>query len=195
MKTTYTLLTFCLLLFSCKKETNNTPPLQPTHPEMYYKDLNNAEVKRGGNTAVLDIDGDGSIDFSMGVLLVGDPVLVRDRVQFIANSTVKRNLLNNAADESPVLNYGDSIGKTHNNYSWFEISSILLAEKIITYNGNFWEGVWKNADHKFLPVQIEKDGKIYHGWIELSFSTQGEKLILHRSAISKQQDVSIAAGK
>lgn len=179
---------------ACKKEKvlPVTPPAA-SHPVMTYKSLGNVEVKYGQSQYV-DIDNDGSTDFKFAVLLVGDPVLQRDRIQFYANSGIKRNLLNNQADESPILNKGDSIGKVHNGYTWWEISAIVLAEKIVDNHGSHWEGLWKDADHKYLPVQFEKNNKLYHGWIELSFHTNEEKLILHKAAVSTEEDKSVQAG-
>lgn len=171
------------------------PPIPsiPSHPVMSYKNLGDKEVKYGQNQYV-DIDNDGTIDFKFSVLLVGDPVLQRDRVQFYANSGIKRNLLNSQVDESPMLNKGDSIGKVHSGYSWWEISSIVLAEKIVEYSASHWEGLWKNADHNYLPIQIEKNNKLYHGWVELSFNTAEEKLILHKAAVSTEEQRSVQAG-
>jgi hypothetical protein len=102
--------------------------------------------------------------------------------------------LNNQADESPMLNKGDSISKIYNGYDWWEVSFIVLAEKIIDNNGSRWDGLWKNADHKYLPIQVEKNQKLYHGWVELSFNTAEEKLILHKSAISTEADRTVKAG-
>jgi len=182
-----------LSLMACNKEK---PPVKPpvvSHPQMAYKDLQNQEVKYG-QYQYIDVDNDGSRDFLFNVQLVGDPVLQRDRMQFNANSGIKRNLLNNQIDESPMLNRGDTISKNHSGFTWWEISSIVLAEKVIYNNGNSWEGLWKNADHKYLPIQVDKNGKLFHGWIELSFNTAEEKLILHRAAISTEEDKGILAG-
>jgi len=181
-----------ILLFACGKE-KPTIPAVPSHPVMIYKNLADKEVKYG-QFQYVDIDSDGLNDFRFNVLLLGDPILQRDRMQFYANSGIKRNLLNNQVDESPMLNKGDSIGKNHSGYSWWEISAIVLAEKIIDNSGSHWEGLWKNADHRYLPVQIEKNNKLYHGWIELSFNTAEEKLILHKAAISTEEEKSIQAG-
>jgi hypothetical protein len=126
--------------------------------------------------------------------LVGDPVLQRDRKQFVVNSGIKRNLLNDANDQSPVLNKMDTISKKQQGYLWWQISSIVLAEKISTDSGSSWEGLWKNASHNYLPIQVEKNGRLYHGWIELSFSTTGEKLVLHRAAISSEEEKTVKAG-
>lgn len=192
MRKIFIVATTTILFFACSKKPPLNPPA-PSHPVMSYKDLAGKEVKYG-KLQYVDVDGDGSNDFRFNVLLVGDPTLQRDRVQFYANSGIKRNLLNSQVDESPMLNKGDSIGKVHNGYTWWEISAIVLTEKIVTDNGSHWEGLWKNADHKYLPIQIEKNNKLYHGWIELSFNTAEEKLILHKAAISTEEDKSIQAG-
>ncbi len=183
-------------LLSCQKENtaiNEPLPPSPTHPVMIYNDLRSAEVKYG-QFKNIDIDNDGSFDFFFEVMLLGDPILQRDRLQFYAYSRQERNLLNNAQDQSPVLNLMDLISKTHPGYTWYEISAILLAEKIITFNGNYWEGPWKNVSHKFLPVQVKKNGKLYHGWVELSFDTTKETLTLHKSGLSIEEDKEVKAG-
>ena len=181
-----------LLCIACSKKPPINPPA-PSHPLMAYKNLADKEVKYGQSHYV-DVDADGSNDFLFSVLLVGDPILQRDRVQFYANSGIKRNLLNNQVDESPMLSNGDSVKKVHSGYTWWEISSIVLAEKIIDNTGSHWDGLWKNANHKYLPIQIEKNNKLYHGWIELSFNTAEEKMILHKAAISKEEDRAVQAG-
>jgi hypothetical protein len=186
------IMTASIFFIACSKK----PPLNPpatSNPLMTYKNLNDQVVKYG-QTQYIDVDNDGSKDFKFDVLLVGDPILQRDRIQFYANSGIKRNLLNNSVDESPMINKGDSISKVHNGYTWWEISAIVLAEKIVDNNGSHWEGLWKDADHKYLPIQMEKSNKLYHGWIELSFNTAEEKLILHKAAISIEEEKSVQAG-
>lgn len=174
---------------SCTKD----PIEPPAHPVMQYKDLQNAEVKYNQLKAV-DMDNDGVTDFWFSTLLVGDPVLQRDRRQFYAHSKANTNLLNDANDESPVLNKLDLISKKQDGYEWYEVSAIVLAEKIVTMTETFWQGAWKNASHKYLPVQIKRDDKLYHGWIELSFDAVEEKLVLHKAALSTEADKSVKAG-
>jgi hypothetical protein len=95
--------------------------------------------------------------------------LQRDRIQFYASSGINRNLLNDAQDQSPVLNKMDVISKNMTGFIWWEISAIVLAEKIITYTESHWEGAWKNADHKFLPIQLKnRTNFITAGWNFLS---------------------------
>ena len=44
-----------------------------------------------------------------------------------------------------------------------------------------------------LPACINKDEKPYHGWIEISFDTVAEKLILHKAAISTEANKTVKA--
>ncbi len=180
----------CLfLLGSCKKENDI-----PANYSVEFFDLQNAAVKYQ-QPVTLDFTKDGNTDFSFGVLLVGDPVLQRDRYQFYVSSRVKTNLLNDTNDESPMLNKGDKIGLNHEGYTWYEVSAIVLAEKIVTNQSTTWSGRWTNANHKYLPVQIEREGKLFNGWIEVSFNKTEEKIILHKAALSKFPNVSIRAGE
>ncbi len=180
----------CLfILGSCKKENDI-----PANYSVEFFDLQNAAVKYQ-QPVTLDFTKDGNTDFSFGVLLVGDPVLQRDRYQFYVSSRVKTNLLNDTNDESPMLNKGDKIGLNHEGYTWYEVSAIVLAEKIVTNQSTTWTGRWTNANHKYLPVQIEREGKLFNGWIEVSFDKTEEKIILHKAALSKFPNVSIRAGE
>lgn len=180
----------CLfLLGSCKKENDI-----PANYSVEFFDLQNAAVKYQ-QPVTLDFTKDGNTDFSFGVLLVGDPVLQRDRYQFYVSSRVKTNLLNDTNDESPILNKGDEIGLNHEGYTWYEVSAIVLAEKIVTNQSTTWSGRWTNANHKYLPIQIEREGKLFNGWIEVSFNKTEEKIILHKAALSKFPNVSIRTGE
>lgn len=190
MKLIMTAVIIAFFCSSCSKE-HSVPPVP--HPVMHYKNLQNAAVSYS-HPAFIDVDDDGVNDFSFGVILVGDPLLQRDRLQFLANSKVNTLLLNNEQDQSPVLNKNDSVAVVNPGYQWFEISSIVLAEKITTMTGFSWEGLWITAAHKYLPVQLKKGEQFYNGWIELSFDTANEKLILHRAAISTERAKTIKAG-
>ena len=179
------------VLVACKKDKI---PI-PDSPQMRYLDLQNREVKfQQGHR--IDLDGDNTIDFTFSTIHVGDPVLRRDRIQFFAGSGFYSFLPIDHIELSKILRKGDKIGATApTGYTWYNGAFTVLAEKIIPETGEtYWEGPWKNMSHHYLALQIEKNGKRYFGWIELSMDKVAEKLILHKAAISIVQDLEVAAG-
>ncbi|WP_046369401.1 hypothetical protein [Flavihumibacter petaseus] len=197
MKQMVFLMALAFAVSSCERSVEN--PRQPspeppkTQPEMTYIDLGNVTVGFGQAKGV-DLTADGQPDLIFGTVLVGDPILKRDRRQYTVVSAQKRNLLNDATDQTPALHQRDGITAAHPGYLWWDLSSIVLAEKIVTYTNTFWQGNWKDAGHRYLPIQIDLQGKKYHGWVELSLPGAEEKIILHRAAVSKVPDVAVMAG-
>jgi hypothetical protein len=187
----YSVIALVLFLFSsCKKEA--APP--EAHPQMTYINLNNQEVGQG-NTKALDLNGDGRIDIAFGTTLVGDPFLKRDRLLFEVKSNIGTYLLNNEQEETPPLTKGTKIGMVYTGFEWNEISSLMLAEKDTFESGEVgWDGIWKSASHKFLPLSVKSGDLLYFGWIELSFNRTTEKIILHQAALSKEGGKEIKAG-
>lgn len=180
-----------LVLSSCGKD-----PVEPPTPgpSMRYTDLQNTEVKYG-TTQRVDVDGNGTIDYSFETLLVGDPILQRDRLQFYADSKIETYLPVNESEQVPVLSSGDTVKAQFPGYTWYDISAIVLAEKISPVNGTpYWDGPWKTAAHQYLPIQVKRGGQRFYGWIELSFDTTAEKLVLHRAAMATVAGKEVKAG-
>lgn len=191
MKKIYLAIFTLAFLAGCQKDEIIKPVIDP---EMQYTDLHDSVVSSNQFVNV-DIDADGKRDFSFETLLVGDPILQRDRLQFYANSKIGTNLMNDENDQSPVMQKGELISLNPSGYTWWEISAIVLAEKIDPLVGSpYWDGPWKNASHKYLPVQVKKNELIYQGWIELSMNTEAGQLILHKAAISREAGKNIKAG-
>jgi len=186
-----------LSVVSCKKDSIH--PGIPTVPrvEMEYFNLNNREIKGNAPGFFLDVNHDGRSDFAFTTLLVGDPINQVDKLQFLISSNIDVNLPVNGREEIPVMNKGESIVPGNfNGYQWFELSSILLVQKIISFTvPPVWEGHWRNASHKYLPYQVIVNGKRYNGWVELSVDITNEKIILHYAAISKEPDKIVKAGE
>jgi hypothetical protein len=184
-------------LFSCSKKdvVQPDPVPDPNHPNMQYTDLQNAEVKRG-KTQSLDIDGDGTKDFAFGVYLVGDAINKEDKIRFAAFSSLAKNLFVDGNNLSPVLSKGQVIPLNGQSpYEWYEISEVLLIEKIIgMVKPPYWQGPWDNMKNKYFSLQVKKNGMRYNGWIELSFDKQDEKIVLHRAAICKEAEKEVKAG-
>jgi hypothetical protein len=181
------------VLVACSREPGQVEP-QP-HPQMLYKDLGGIAVQFGQHF-IVDIDGDNTDDLLFSTMLVGDPILKRDRRQYYLSANFDVFLSTNTLEQMPVLSDGHSITQVSlPGYSWFNASSVLLAEKIIELNGpDHWEGNWKNAQHKYIPLQIRKGQLFFNGWVEVSFDMQTEQLILHRAAVSREAGKTVRAG-
>jgi len=187
-----TLLTF----LSCRKE--DVKPLPPDNQlKMEYFDLGNRDIKAFTPGFSVDVNHDGRKDLKFGALLVGDPIEQVDKVQFFISTAIGIYLPVNSNESIPIMNNGDSILlDDFNGYQWFELSSIVLVQKVISDNKpDSWEGAWKDASHKFIPFQVKNADKKYNGWVEISVDISNEKLILHKAAISSVADQIVCAGK
>jgi len=163
---------------------------------MKYIDLLNARIK-SPTIGVIDLDGNGTIDLYFGTTLIGDPIFKQDRLVFEAVSEQYVNL--QVIDYSEVgkrMNKGDVISKNAaDGFMWYELTHLVLAEKVIPVNGTpFWQGNWKDASHHYLPVQVVRNGELFHGWVEISMDTNAEQLILHKAAISTESNKEVKAG-
>jgi len=194
MKKIYSLALAVLLLAACKKEKTTQPETPVPHPVMQYLDLHDESIGFS-QIKIIDINNDGTNDFLVSTLLVGDPILQRDRRQYYISSGTQSRLLMDGNNQSPVLIKNEEIKLQHPGYGWFEVNSLLLAEKIVPMIGNpFWQGNWKAVSHKYLPVQVKKNGNIYNGWVELSFDMVQEKIVLHKTAVCTEAGKTIKAG-
>lgn len=194
----YALALVTTLMTSCRKNEVPNPPNQPGNeqPEMIYTDLQNRELKFQ-QAQLVDLNKDGSVDIGFSTWYIGDPIEKEDEVLFFASSYIHSNLLVNEANGSPAFNLGDNIPV--NNYpghNWYQVGQVEMALKNTPETGQpYWEGAWKQVSHKYLAIQVVKEGKPYNGWIEVSFDTTGEKLVLHKAAISKEAEKAVLAGK
>lgn len=198
MKTVYIAMGVALLsVAACKKETSADPAKPPaSNPEMIYTDLQNREMKHN-QPQFIDLDKDGTKDIGFATWYIGDPIEQEDEVLYFAGSYVHSSLLVGDNNNSPILNTGETIPVTkQGQYDWTQVAQVEMARKNIGMQvPPYWELDWKLVSHKYLAVQVVKEGKRYNGWIELSFKTATEKLILHKAAISKEAEKDIIAGK
>jgi hypothetical protein len=197
-KLTSTLILFGLVLVSCHKVNPGlepTPPPPPPPTKMEYFDLGNKEInaKKGFS---IDLNHDGIKDIAFYVDLLGDPINKVDKWQFLASTNRGVGLPVNGNEEIPVMNAGDLIAlDDFNGFRWWDLSSIVLVQKVVSYDPpDIWEGHWKNATHKYLPLQIINNAKRFNGWVELSVEIANERIILHRAALSTEPEKTINAG-
>ena len=103
----------------------------------------------------------------------------------------------NGNENIPVLALDDVIPiNNFSGYNWYNAPGIVLSQKITGVSAPaYWEGAWKDASHRFIPIQLKKNNLLYNGWVEVSFDKFQEKIILHQSAVSQQPGKSVLAGK
>lgn len=174
---------------SCHKK--NLPDL----PAIRYTELYNRTVVFGQQASV-DADGNGTNDLVFKTSLVGDPVYKEDKRQWRVQVYATTRFPVNPDDHIPVMSQKQQIGVADfNGYHWAEGVAALLAEKVTNEEDQvFWRGDWRDADHLFVPFMIVQNSRIYTGWVEVSFSTNQEQLILHRAALSLKENQAIETG-
>ena len=184
-----------LLLAGCTKDTFEAPPAEvPSTPAMTYVNLKDSAIQFG-RLAYLDLDLDGTRDILFHTQLVGDHMNQQDKRQWLATTTLYTNLPVDAGENLPVMNIDDVVPvQDFSGYSWGN-GGVVLAQQVIGMTGEpYWQGTWKQANRKYLPVQIVKGNLLFNGWVMLSFSTDSDKLILHSAAISQQPNKDVKAG-
>jgi len=185
----------CLaIMYSCKKNVVELLPVQVS-PQMVYSDLKDTVV-RFNHAVILDIDNDGATDIYFSTLLVGDPISQQDKMQWLVTGAFDTNFPVNNNEAIPVLRVNEAITvKNPAGYTWYNASSILLAQKTLSIIlPPFWIGDWTNVSHRYIAFQLIKTAGVYNAWIEISFSTGNEKLVLHKAAVCRELNRDIKAG-
>jgi hypothetical protein len=185
-----------IFLAACNKSTTPVTPAPEPHPLMIYKNLLDSNIIFG-KIASYDLNNDGEKDILFSTQLVGDPVEQKDKKQWMITSSFNTNLAVNNNEQIPLMKHLDAIPVTpFEGYAWYNASNILLSQKTITMTlPPYWEGKWKDANHSYIPVQVIKPGGVYNGWVEVSFSSANERLILHKAGMSTEVNKKVLAGK
>jgi hypothetical protein len=185
---------FLIMIVACKK--SRPEPIAEAHPPMLYKELSDSSIVFG-KIASFDLDNNGTKDVLFSTQLVGDPVEQKDKKQWMITTSFTTSLPVNGSEQVPRLHYLDAIPvNDFSGFSWYNASSILLVQKTYTMTtAPYWEGDWKAASHWFIPVQLKAQDGVFNSWIEVSFNTDNEKLVLHRAGICKETNKAVLAGK
>ncbi|HEX6333104.1 MAG TPA: hypothetical protein VFZ78_02695 [Flavisolibacter sp.] len=183
------------VFISCRKQEVPPGTVTPGHPQMRITNLGDSVVTFGKG-ASFNLDGLDGKDVYFGTMLVGDAVYQQDKYLWLVSTSFYASLPVNEHESIPVMQYNDSIRTADfNGYNWYNASTIVLAQKVIgTTQPPFWAGDWKEASHRYIPVQLIRPDGFYNGWVEVSFSIQQERLVLHRAAVCRVPSTTIAAG-
>ena len=193
MKTITVGFALAIFLSACNKT-----PVKPTddYPEMTYLNFSDSAVVFD-RSASFDLDENGEKDIRFSTLLVGDPLSQQDKRQWLAVCSFNTSLPVNNNENIPVLDLNDLIPiNDFSGYRWYNATGIVLSQKVLSMSAPpYWEGAWKDASHRFIPIQLRKNNLLYNGWVEISFDKLQEKIILHKSAMSEEADKSVLAGR
>lgn len=182
-----------LLMMSCsKKET----PVPQTSVE--YLNLNNTVVT-ANNVLTIDLDKDGTADFTVTKELREGDAGENDLLEFRVTSVGQHRILmlDNGTparkEEGVLIKNEDELP-----YRWDPLLSAALVTRVLTLDiaNSYWQGEWMNQYNKYLAVQLIKDGKAYQGWIQISFSQiLPTRIIVHDAAYNKIAGQPIKAGQ
>jgi hypothetical protein len=194
MKMKILLMTAIVFAASCKKESVEKPNTLP-ELDMSYIDLSGKEIGPG-QFIFIDLNNDKRKDVGFSTLLVGDPIEKQDKLQYLVSSDILTSLPVNDEESTRACSKNEVIPiGNFSDHNWYNASAVVLAQKITLLGGDsFWVGKWKDIQHKYLPVQVLVNNKRYNGWVELSFNTETQKIILHKAAISRKAEIEVKAG-
>jgi hypothetical protein len=185
-----------LFLFSCKKDDTKPNQPVPSHPSMNVIEYNNKEAGFG-DPLFVDLENDGVRDLGFSAILVGDPLLQADKLQFFVTGNLDTWFPINNSEQTPVLAAGADIGfHLFAAYTWCNAPATMLAQRVEPVSGAvYWEGDWRFVSHTYFPFYVQRNAQRYFGWIELSFDMGSRKIIIHRIAVSREAEKNIIAGK
>ncbi|GAA4326596.1 hypothetical protein [Flaviaesturariibacter amylovorans] len=181
-------------IVSCTRE-HIAPPQAPPVP-MTYTDFKDSAI-RFGKHASFDLDQNGSADIGFSTLLVSDPLTQTDKRQWYAFGTFNTFFAVNNNEEMPFLGVNVPITKdAFSGYEWYNASSIVIAQQVLSNTEPpRWEGTWKEATHRYFPLQVKRGDSLYHGWAEISFRTADQQLYLHRAGLATVAGAAVRTGQ
>jgi|GEM_PF-2544026 len=189
---------FLLVFISCKKESIDPTPEEPpfADPEMNYIDLTGKSVAMDQSVAI-DFDRNGMTDILFKTERHSFDLNTKSADVYMINGGVACNLAANITNETtPDLARGGKISRADlPGLEWHPVLNFILMRHVTTNTmQTYWEGSWKDRDHRYLPLELVISGKTHLGWVELFADTNGGKIILYRAAISKEPQTRIRAG-
>lgn len=188
MKALSFLMALSLFVFSCERNNEDVPVT------MEYINLENAEVYHNHNLDI-DLDKDGIKDFYVTTQFIS--YTEDDRIQYIITPRNDNRSLLEHGNVPKAFEQDAIISKNSPSPYLWASGNALLIERVVPLDiaKSYWEGAWKDKMSKYLAVQVNKDEKLYNGWIRISVSPTYSRLIIHDAAISKTPDVGIKAGQ
>ncbi|MCS6992135.1 MAG: T9SS type A sorting domain-containing protein [Chitinophagales bacterium] len=182
----------------------------PAAAQVIYQDIDPDIVLEIGQSAALDLNGDGITDFKFRVTTYGtgwyfvglapQPPLLTN-VNAFAGYTLDLGATPSIYAFPLQLDFGQVID---DNLPWITLadmawvsSNILYyfyAGMVSNYYGNIL-GQWSNATDKFLGLRFSLNGiNMHYAWVRCDVNTDGTQLVLKDYAYNASADLPIVAG-
>jgi hypothetical protein len=199
MKPNYCIFTLIsvITLFSCKKPNPTIPATDIVH-----KVVNRAVKASDPNPMAVDINDDGTIDYSYFAQLMANSA--GDHL-YIGVNPIGENLTKmGPPDDDRFLNMGDASAlSSGNNINddllpsklWSADFAFLAVRNTSMQNNITYEGAWGDGNGYFMPLRLYVKDKTFYGWAHLKFNKTTEQLILIEYAWNRNAGQELKAGQ
>jgi hypothetical protein len=195
-------LTTILLLSTCKKATKDPVPELLSAPTTVVYTADGRSVKASDiNPIALDINADGSIDFTVFVQLMANSE--GDHLYAGINPIGTNLIKSGPADDEHFQNMGFLVVELKNtlinstlssNQQWTMDHSTLAIRHTKMDNTIWYEGGWNDGLQQLVAIQHCDEGKFYFGWLRLQFNRSNETVTLIDYAYNTTEGDYIIAG-
>jgi hypothetical protein len=195
MKYSYLLVLFAAFIMpGCKKRQNADPA--PVSDKIIYTTPQSAVIKYNNRYPVLDLNQDGSADFTFGIELQAhdNSVLTQFKVLPTPGNQLVVFDVNDAYSLIKNATIAESL--SDKNTTW-QFNNAIMLEKRERADGIERQGWWNGSVNQYLGVRVKRNAQYYYGWIELTHqisSTGEDQLIVTRTAIETVPNKAINAG-
>jgi hypothetical protein len=184
MKNLITIALAVFILQSCKKEKRED------NATIMYNSYQNAVIKYNMASPVLDLDNDGSPDYTFGTGLLQDNGATVTLYKIVCQGTNQIAVMD-TTDTAFAFASQMKLGSTTDpQIEWRRIHGVLLSRYEL--NGQSWyNGRFNNAIKMYLGIRIIKGLQYHYGWLEISHQKDAagnDEIIVTRSAIETTPD-------
>ncbi len=164
-----TLITFALLVNTDNNKRNNVE--EATSTVSYFETANaNFEV---GQPFYMDVDKDGINDFLFHTVSIHEEGVLRTKymVKGLGNNEVLA-----ASGHAAITEDGETVGSEpeFNNLSWSDSHAQIL-EGVVDGNDLSYTGTWSGDRSQYIGFKLEKEGKTFYGYAEVTIDPVNEK--------------------
>lgn len=187
------LIAFGALFAGCAADDD--PDLTP-ESSVLYTGVTSENTVAYGSIATVDLDQDGTADFSLSVSLINTSVGVSQ--DFMIASLRDSRIILHEQDALPYEEgYEVSEDISQDLLSWGIDTGLIFSrlESSGTSNDISWSGPWRDVTEGYLAVSIRKENRYHYGWIMLAPDVATNKVTILGYAYEMEPEKSIDTGQ